>query len=298
MTQSRASRSAPPRRGGQARILPGGHLLASGRTWILLGGLAVGGVIPAALAGQPRAGPQSLPAPVAIQSAVAPVPFGPGESAQYEVRLGRLSIGRGSMEVLGVEAVRGRPSYHVSWRIEGGLPLLRVRDHFQTWMDVTTLATRRFIQDIDEVRYERLRHYEIYPEEKRWELLGTGDAETFTTDRPLDDISFIYYVRTLPSLEVGRTYTLHQYFREDRNPVILNVLRTERIDVPAGTFDTIVIQPIIQSGGLFGEGGNAELYFTDDEERLLVRMVTRGIPLLGNLSLHLTSVEPSGSLND
>jgi hypothetical protein len=233
---------------------------------------------------------------VAVERTSARVPFGPGEWAEYEVRLGRLSVGRGSMEIVRVESIRGWPSYHVSWKIAGGLPFLRVNDHMQSWIDVETLASRRFIQDIDEVRYERYSHYEIYPEEKRWQLVGPGDVETFTTDRPLDDIAFIYYVRTLP-LEVGQTYTLHQYFREDRNPVTIQVLRRERIEVPAGTFNTIVVQPIIKAGGLFGEGGRAEVYFTDDDRRLLVRLTTRGVPLLGDLSLHLSEIRHGIPLN-
>jgi hypothetical protein len=56
--------------------------------------------------------------------------------------------------------------------------------------------------------------------------------------------------------------------------------------VPAGTFDTIVIRPIIKTDGLFGEGGEAELYFTDDERRVLVRLESK-VGRIGSLSLHL-----------
>jgi hypothetical protein len=89
---------------------------------------------------------------------------------------------------------------------------------------------------------------------------------------------------------VGETYELELYFRQDRNPVTLQVLRRETIEVPAGTFDTIVIRPIIKTDGLFGEGGEAELYFTDDERRLLVRMESR-VLRIGSLSLHLRNFE-------
>ncbi|MSR22218.1 MAG: DUF3108 domain-containing protein [Gemmatimonadetes bacterium] len=279
----------------KVRTRPGGPpypITMSGSLSRLLFSCFLGGVMSPSLSAQAVVPPRALPVSTPVQSSIARVPFGPGEKAMYEVRLGRLSVGEGSMEVMSLDTIRGHLSYHFSWQIDGGLPLLMVHDHFESWSDVSTLATRRFIQEIDEVRYERLRHYEIYPEEKRWELLTSGDAEAFTTDRPLDDISFIYFVRTLPSLEVGQTYMLPQYFREDRNPVVLNVLRRERIDVPAGTFNTIVVQPILKSGGLFREGGKAEVYFTDDDKRLLIRLTTRGVPLLGDLSLHLTTIEP------
>lgn len=232
--------------------------------------------------------------PRRVESGVAEVPFGPGEQSYYQVKFGPLSVGEGLMEVVDVEPVRGRSSYHVSWVIQGGIPFARVNDHFESWFDVRTLASRRFIQDIDEVRYERLRHYEIYPEEGHWDLLDDEDGEALETDLPLDDIAFIYFVRTL-DLEVGETYSFDRYFRADRNPVILEVLRRETIEVPAGTFETIVVRPIIKAGGLFGEGGEAEVYFTDDDRRLLVRLSSK-LPI-GSLSLHLKEYRPGTPLS-
>jgi Protein of unknown function (DUF3108) len=234
-------------------------------------------------------GSRSVPMPTLIEDPVAPVPFGPGEQAEYQVKLGPLSVGSGLMQVVGVEPVRGYPTYHVSWMIQGGIPFARVDDHYESWIDVETLATRRSIQRIKEVRYRANRQYEIYPEEGRWEQLGTEDADTLSTEFPLDDISFIYYVRTLP-LEVGETYTLNRYFRADRNPVLVKVLRKETIEVPAGKFDTVVVQPIIKSRGLFGEGGEAEVYLSDDDRRILVRLTSK-VPVMGSLSLHLRAYQ-------
>lgn len=230
-------------------------------------------------------GPTRIPLPTQVESSIAKVPWGPGEQSEYQVKLGPLSLGSGIMQVVSVEPVRGHPSYYVSWKIQGGLPLARVDDHFESWIDVETLSTLRSIRDIREVRYRAQRFYEIYPEAGFWERIDTGESEPLETQFPLDDISFIYYARTIP-LEVGETYELPRYFRADRNPVILQVLRKETIEVPAGTFETIVIRPIIKAGGLFGEGGEAEVYFTDDDRRLLVRLSSK-VPVVGSLSLHL-----------
>ncbi len=230
-------------------------------------------------------GNRTVPTPTRVEAPIAAVPFGPGEWAEYQVRLGPLSVGSGEMQIVGVEPVRSRPSYHISWRIQGGIPFARVNDHFQSWMDIETLASRRFIQDIHEVRYRNYRHFEIFPEENRWERVDAELEEEMSAPIPLDDIAFIYYVRTLP-LEVGETYELDLYFRDDRNPVKLEVLRREQVNVPAGTFNTIVVRPTIKTDGLFGEGGEAEVYFTDDDRRLLVRLTSR-VPVVGSLSLHL-----------
>jgi len=219
-----------------------------------------------------------------------PVPFGPGEYLKYDVRLGALGRrGEGYMQVVGLESLRGRTTYHVAMAIEGGLLFAKVNDHYQSWFDVTNLVTYRFIQDVDEINYERYRHWEFYPQEKRFERADNGNSGDIPTDQPLDDVSFLYFVRTLP-LEVGDEYSFDRYFREGGNPVVIKVLRKDTVTVPAGTFRTVVVRPIIQTKGLFGEGGEAELHFTDDPRRLLVLMRSK-VPLVGALSLHLSEIQ-------
>ena len=135
-----------------------------------------------------------------------------------------------------------------------------------------------------ERRKERGRRYEIFPERATYR---EGDnAEERSVADPLDDGSFIYYVRTLP-LRPGDVYELHRYFRPDRNPVRIRVLRRERVSVPAGTFDAVVVQPSIKTRGIFSEGGHAELWFSDDEERVMLQLKSQ--LSFGSLNLYLKS---------
>ncbi|MGH7481914.1 MAG: DUF3108 domain-containing protein, partial [Longimicrobiales bacterium] len=119
---------------------------------------------------------------------------------------------------------------------------------------------------------------------------SNDDSGPLVSDKPLDDVSFLYYARRLP-LEVGRTYTLNRYWKEDGNPVVLRVIGRERVSVPAGTFNTIVVQPIIQTDGLFGEGGEARVYFTDDSRHVLVQIKSK-VPVIGDLTLKLKGYTP------
>jgi hypothetical protein len=144
------------------------------------------------------------------------------------------------------------------------------------------------VEDTDQVGQERYKHFEFYPETMSWERVDNGNTGDLATSEPLDQISFFYFARTLP-LEVGDEYSLNRYFKESGNPVQLKVLRRDTVEVPAGVFPTVVVQPIIKTSGLFGEGGKAELYFTDDSRRLLVMMKSE-VPLIGALSLHLRAI--------
>lgn len=249
-----------------------------------------------AFAHEGSAGQIANPVEVSLRGVTpASVPFGPGEHATYQVRLGALgTVGRGSMEIVGLEMVDGRPTYRTRMQVAGGIPLARVNDRFESWIDVEGLFARRFEQDQKEVHFQRRRTYDFFPERREFLRTDNGETGTLPTNRPLDEVSFLYYARTLP-LEVGRTYTLNNYFKDDGNPVILKVLRKETIQVPAGTFRTIVVQPIIRTRGLFSEGGEAEVYFSDDERRILVQMRSR-VKLIGSLTLHLSEYQPGRPL--
>jgi hypothetical protein len=189
------------------------------------------------------------------------------------------------VEVAGIDTVRDRPTYHLVFKLKGGVPFASVDDVQESWLDVEHLYSHRFKQDIDEVNYERLRTLDFFPEEKLWRWQEREESGPLATELPLDDISFMYFARTLP-LEVGKTYTFERYYKDEGNPVTVKVLRRQTVKVPAGTFRTLVLKPIIRTRGLFAEGGEAELYFSDDERRMLVLMTTK-VAKIGTLKLHL-----------
>jgi hypothetical protein len=221
---------------------------------------------------------QRLPA-----SALA-VPFTVGERLEYDVRFGSLKVGNGSMEVREITAVRGRPAWHTVFRIRGGIPLYRVNDTYESWFDVSTLNSLRYHQDVDEGSYERTRRYEIFPD--RGMFRENDRPEEPTVANPLDDGSFLYFVRTVP-LEVGQSYEYPRYFKAAGNPVRILVVRRETITVPGGTFKTVVLQPTFQTKGIFSKNGKAEVWITDDDRRMMVQMKSK--LSFGSLNLYLRS---------
>jgi hypothetical protein len=213
---------------------------------------------------------------------MAPVPFDVGERLDYDLKFGSLKVGNGSMEVREITQVRGRPAWHTTFRITGGFALYRVNDTYESWFDVTTLNSLRYHQDVDEGNYERKRRYEIYPE--RGMLKENDKPEESTVANPLDEGSFLYFVRTVP-FEVGRTYEYERYFKHAGNPVRIRVLRRETVTVPGGTFETVVLQPTFQTKGIFSQNGKAEVWITDDDRRMMVQMKSK--LSFGSLNLYL-----------
>lgn len=222
----------------------------------------------------------------ATGGAPVPVPFEAGESLTYEVRFGAIKVGTGRMRVVGIENVRDRPAWHVLFTLSGGTFFYKVDDVYESWMDVLTLNSLRYVQNQDQGSRERKRTFEIFPERAVYNEVFKKNREMPSVANPLDDGSFLFYIRTVP-LEVGKTYEFNRYFKPDRNPVVIRVLRKERVRVPAGTFNAIVLQPIIKTSGIFSEGGQAEIWLTDDDKRMMVQMRSR--LSFGSLNLYLRS---------
>jgi len=232
----------------------------------------VGQIVPASL---PGAAPRKA------------VPFDAGERLTFDVRFGGMKVGTGRMEVVGTQDIRGREAWHTRFTVKGGIPFYRVNDRMESWIDTRTFESLRFVQDLEEGRRDKERSFEIFPERAIYTENGTNQAQS--VEDPLDDAAFMYFVRTIP-LEVGKTYEFNRYFRPDRNPVQIRVLRQETITVPAGKFQAVVIQPIIKSKGIFSEKGHAEMWLTNDSRRLLVQMKTD--LSIGSLNLYLRGYVP------
>lgn len=216
-------------------------------------------------------------------------PFGVGEKLVFDVRFGPLKVGTSTMEVREITHIRGRAAYKTYFRVQGGTFFYKVDDILQSWIDTETLSSLRFVQHLQEGSRDRERHFEIYPDRSVYVEATKSPEEHPSVSRPLDDASFLYFIRTIP-LEVGQSYEFNRYFRPDRNPVRVRVLRKERIVVPAGTFNAIVVRPTIKAKGIFAEDGEAELWLSDDDRRMVLQLKSK--LSFGSLNLFLRSFTP------
>ncbi len=212
-------------------------------------------------------------------------PFRVGERLSYRAKLNFVPAGSATMTVEDVQPVRGHPTYHTIFDVKGRVLFFHVNDHYESWFDTTDLVSLRHVQHVDESKYSADRTYDFFPDRRVYVRNG---EEFPSVAEPLDEGSFIYFMRSIP-LTVGQTYTFDRYYHPDRNPVIIKVDRREHITVPAGEFDAIVLQPQIKSKGLFSENGKAEVWVSDDSMHTVLRLKS-SLPI-GTLYLELQQAE-------
>jgi hypothetical protein len=224
---------------------------------------------------------RSLGIVIAIVQAASPAPappvahpFAVGEKLSYSAKLGMLNLGSGTLEVAAIDTVRGVESFRLRFRLRGKTAFYSLDNVLESWVGMSDLVSRRFVQDFNENDKARHRLYEIYPDSGFFRQAGL-DTTFATPTEPLDDAGFFYFVRVTP-LEVGKKYTYDRYFRKDKNPVTIKVLKREKMELPDGTnVPCLVLHPTIDTKGLFSKRSDTRIWLTDDERRLPVQIRTK-----------------------
>ncbi len=196
--------------------------------------------------------------------------FPVGETLIYDAKFGLLTLGEGLMHIAGVDTIRGTPALHVVFRLRGGSFFYRLDDRMDSWIGLDDFASRRFVQDFHEGSSDRYTAYEIYPDSGYFVQTGV-DSVLPTSPAPLDDAAFFYFVRTV-ELEDGERYEFERYFRPDRNPVVLEVLGRDTLDVPAGRIPTVRVRPVVQGRGILEEAKEPQMWLSDDDRRIMVQL--------------------------
>jgi hypothetical protein len=206
-----------------------------------------------------------------------------GERLTYDAKVNSISAGKAYLAVEGLESVRGVGTMHTVFDVRGRVLFKKFANHYESWFDTTSLVTMRHLQKTDDVD----KRYEFYPEKKIY-IKNNDGIENPSVSMPLDEASFIFYLRTVP-LEVGKTITVDRYYYAAKNPITITVVRRERIKVPAGEFDAFVLKPVIKSNGLFSVKSDAEVWLANDRAHTLLKLRSK-LPL-GTLYLELRTIE-------
>lgn len=226
----------------------------------------------------------------AAQGTPRALPFSVGEEAVFRVsRPGLGRVGTGTLRVSGPEEVRGQRAVLLSFDIRGRVAIATVEDHTRSWLVPERMASLRYTKRERSPVGSRDQDVTIDPAARRW---TEGDRQgPVATDAPLDELSFLFLLRTLP-LETGATYDLNRHYDPRRNPVTLRVLRRSRVTVPAGTFDVVEVEMQVRDPERYGgRPGVIRIQMSDDARRLPVR-IESSVPVLGRMVMSLESYTP------
>lgn len=226
----------------------------------------------------PFAGAQdsSATAPAADSSvapATRPVPFPVGEHLVFQAKYGFINVGTATMDVAGVDTVRGTPAVHLVFHILGSalFGAYKLDQKLESWVGKDDFVSRRYKVDTDE-KGKRWGHtYDIFPDSGYYRTDGF-DTTHASVPNPLDDAAFLYWIRTVP-LQDGKRYEYRRYFRPENDPIIVEVVGHDRVSVAGKKWNAIVVRPAIPNGrGIFAEKADARIWLSDDSTRTLLAL--------------------------
>lgn len=232
------------------------------------------------------------PRTVELRSTIGPLPFVTGERLIYGVRVGGMGAGKGEMSVTGPVDVRGVEVLVLRSNLKAGFGPIKGTGRTQSWLDAERMAALRFVKDEHFIISRHRDSVEVFPETRRW-MAADGSSGTTPSGAPLDELSFMYFIRTLP-LTADTTFQVTRHFDANRNPVGLRVLGRETISTRAGLFQTVVVEMRVKDPRNYRGEGIIRVHLTDDDCRLPVRIESR-MPEIGKTVLTLESVvRPDG----
>ncbi|MBS1232589.1 MAG: hypothetical protein H6R42_243, partial [Nitrospirae bacterium] len=94
------------------------------------------------------------------------------------------------------------------------------------------------------------------------------------TPQVLDPLSGFYYLRLL-KLSVGQPVYITIFDSKKVWNVEVQVLKKEKIILPIGKINTVVVKPLMKSEGIFYGKGEIFIWLTDDEKHIPVKMQTK-----------------------
>ncbi|MEO5929967.1 MAG: DUF3108 domain-containing protein [Candidatus Kapaibacterium sp.] len=204
--------------------------------------------------------------------------YGFGEKLTFDLGYKFITVGQATMQI-GPQAVtvNDRPCYDIKFDVRTTSAfdkVFKVRDRYETYVDVDGIFPWRFEQTVREGNYSRDFAANI---DQRANVAKTTEGSFKTPAFVHDILSAFYYTRAVDvrSLKKGQSFSVKNFYGKQAYDLRVRVLGREQVEVPAGTFNCVVVEPLVVEGGLFKSEGRIIVYLTDDDRKIPVKVSTK-----------------------
>ncbi len=213
------------------------------------------------------------------------VAFGVNEKLTFDINYGFINAGTATMEVANVIEYQERPCFQIVTTAHSNSffsSFYNVDDRAESIIDAVGIFSWRFEKNLKEGSYRSDRQYDFDQINHSTVYKGdTIEVEAYVQDA----LSMLYYIRT-QELKAGTSFFIDNFVDGRKFKTEVKILKKEKISVDAGTFDCIVVEPLMSSVGVFKNKGSVKVWLTDDRVKMPVLMKTK--VMVGSISAELT----------
>jgi len=218
-----------------------------------------------------------------------------GERLVYDVTWFGIRAGEGTLEARGVVSLNGQRAYHLVTTAQSApviSKIYRVDDRNESYLATDPMRALLFEKHLREGRYRHssrtvfdhqkgvatFRYLDFSQVPKA--ITRLEEAERYgkyvnqefpLTSGALDELSVLYYVRTLPLL-TNTTVTASVFASRKNWELEVKVLGRETLETVLGQRETFKVEPLLKFEGIFQRKGRMIVWITDDAERVPVQM--------------------------
>ncbi|MDP4175133.1 MAG: DUF3108 domain-containing protein [Bacteroidota bacterium] len=217
--------------------------------------------------------------------------FKVGEKLTFDVKYGFVKAGVATMEVPRSKKISGRDVFQVTFQVMS-VPsfdwFYKVRDRYETYLDIDGLFPWRFEQHIREGGYSR--DFSAFFDQRKGKARTSGGE--YNVPKYVNDIvSAFYLTRTFnfAKMKPGERVHLENFYDNKVFPLDVLYHGKEKVSVAAGTFNCFIVEPLVKEGGLFKSEGNILIWLSDDMLKIPVKVKTKVV--VGSIDAELTAFE-------
>jgi len=211
-----------------------------------------------------------------------------GERLVYDVKWFALKAGQANMNIVERKIIDGTDCFHFLAQAKSGLIFFfKVDDRIESYSTASDLLPVRFEKHLSEGKY---RKDKVVTFDRVKMVSRSGDAVEPLGQNCRDLLGSFFYYRTMPLPGLGKETPLCINSDGKNYEVFTEVLRRERVKVPAGEFNTVLIKPKMKFEGLWRQKGDILIWLTDDARRIPV-LVSSKVFLLGSVDIVLVKME-------
>jgi hypothetical protein len=206
----------------------------------------------------------------------------------FEVNWGWVNAGQATIELIPMEKPNLWQIRSLAWCNKFFQSFYPVYDTVFSIIDSKGIYPVHFEKNLHEGSYEaHIRSWFDQEIHRAWLQDTVCEIEPFTHDI----LSAFYYIRTR-KLAPGQSFAMAAVSGKKKYELIVLCHRREKVEVPAGTFNTIVVEPKVVGVHLFKAKGKLTIWLTDDDKHIPVKMKSK--IKVGSITAEL--IKASGSI--